>query len=98
MPKKVVIVDEQGFSRICSALLELRGCRAECRPLSVSAVDLHGADVGLVVTSYPYGEQLLKSLGGGELPVGFGRQSQRPPAEGAKRGAPCLLHGQARRL
>lgn len=69
MPKKVVIVDEQGFSRICSALLELQGCRAECQPLSVSAVDLHGSDVGLVVTSYPYGEQLLKSLGGGELPV-----------------------------
>ena len=69
MPKKVVIVDEQGFSRICSALLELQGCRAECRPLSVCAGDLHHPDVGLVVTSYPYGEQLLESLGGRELPV-----------------------------
>lgn len=69
MPKKVLIVDEQGFSRICSALLELQGCRAECRPLSVCAVDLHHPDVGLVVTSYPYGEKLLESLGGRELPV-----------------------------
>lgn len=69
MSKKVVIVDEQGFSRICSALLELQGCRAECRPLSVCALDLHGSDVGLVVTSYPYGMQLLESLGGGDLPV-----------------------------
>ena len=69
MPKKVLIVDELGFSRVCSALLELQGCRAECRPLSVCAVDLHHPDVGLVLTSYPYGEKLLESLGGRELPV-----------------------------
>ena len=69
MPKKVLIVDELGFSRVCSALLELQGCRAECQPLSVCAVDLHHPDVGLVVTSYPYGEKLLESLGGRELPV-----------------------------
>jgi len=69
MSKKVVIVDEQGFSRICSALLELHGCRAECRPLPVCAMDLHGSDVGLVVTSYPYGVQLLENWGEGRVPV-----------------------------
>ncbi|MDY0269702.1 DNA-binding response regulator [Trichloromonas sp.] len=69
MLKKVIIVDEQGFSRICSALLELQGCRAECRSLPVGAMDLHRPDVGLVLTSYPYGERLLAEMGDGELPV-----------------------------
>ncbi len=69
MSKKVVIVDEQGFSRICSALLELQGYSTECRQLPVSAADLQRLDVGLVVTSFPYGAQVLGLLRTADLPV-----------------------------
>lgn len=69
MSKKVMIVDEQGFSRICSALLELQGHPAECRQMPVSVADLHGPDIGLVVTSFPYGAQVLTLLRAADLPV-----------------------------
>jgi hypothetical protein len=68
--KKVLIVDENGFSRVCSALLALNGFGSECVQ-DASLIDLGaGLDMfGLVVTSYPYGAQVLELLRESELPL-----------------------------
>jgi len=68
--KKVLIIDEIGFSRICSALLALNGFGSECLQ-DASTINLaNDLDVfGLVVTSYPYGAQVLELLRESELPL-----------------------------
>jgi len=68
--KKVLIIDENGFCRVCSALLALNGFGSECLQ-DAGLIDL--ADnleaFGLVVTSYPYGAQVLEILKESELPL-----------------------------
>jgi DNA-binding NtrC family response regulator len=68
--KKILIVDETGFARICSAILEKEG-------YGINAVaDVHQCDslidfnnIGLVITSYPYGAFLLEKLKEMSIPV-----------------------------
>ena len=63
MKKKILIIDEVGFARICSAILEHEG-------YGTSAVaDVHQFesecehnDIGLVITSYPYGAGLIEKI------------------------------------
>lgn len=68
--KKVLIIDENGFSRICSALLALNGFGSECLQ-DASMIEFAGdLDMfGLVVTSYPYGARVLEILKESELPL-----------------------------
>jgi len=61
--KRILIVDEVGFSRICSAILEFEGYRAEM----ISEVDdlssgLMNDEFGLIVTSYPFGDFLFEEI------------------------------------
>jgi hypothetical protein len=55
--RRVMIYDEAGFSRVCSALLEMSGCTTEI--LGRTSGDLNSADIGVLVTSYPYGAFML---------------------------------------
>ena len=61
--KKILIYDEAGFSRICSAILEQEGYGTNAVP-DAHQFDLvlNADDFGLVITSYPYGKLLLEKL------------------------------------
>lgn len=68
--KKILIVDEAGFSRICSAILEKEGYGTN------AVADVHQCDaafdyndIGLVITSYPYGAFLLEQLKEMKIPI-----------------------------
>ena len=67
--KKILIIDEQGFSRICSALLSNEGF--EVQRATVSDVDgaLNAHDVGLIVASYPYGAPVFNEVRKNNTPV-----------------------------
>jgi DNA-binding NtrC family response regulator len=63
MAKKILIVDDRRFSRICSAILETVGYEAE----AVTDIDELPAqknfkDFGLIITSYPYPVYLLNKI------------------------------------
>jgi DNA-binding NtrC family response regulator len=68
--KKILIVDEAGFSRICSAILEKEGygtsAVSDVRHLE-SGVDCK--DFGLVITSYPYGAGLFGKFRDSKIPT-----------------------------
>ncbi len=68
--KKILIFDEAGFSRVCSAILEKEGygtnavtdfCQLESK--------VNYEDFGLVITSYPYGASLLEKLSTSRVPT-----------------------------
>jgi DNA-binding NtrC family response regulator len=68
--KKILIADEAGFCRVCAAILEQEGYR------TITIADdqqfergLAGDDLGLVITSYPYGAGLLKKLKNRNIPA-----------------------------
>jgi DNA-binding NtrC family response regulator len=68
--KKILIVDEVAFSRVCSAILELEGYRAA----TITSVDnlearLDGEEFGLIITSYPYGAFFFKEIGKRRIPI-----------------------------
>ena len=67
--KKILIFDEAGFSRICSAILEQEGYGTN-PVLDVQQLDsaLSADDLGLVITSYPYGELLIEKLKNAKIP------------------------------
>jgi DNA-binding NtrC family response regulator len=68
--KKVLIYDEAGFSRICSAILETDGCGTYIIDHLINLqASLNGDDVGLVVTSYPYGAFLLDEVKKRKIPA-----------------------------
>ena len=61
--KRILIIDEYGFSRICSAILEVEGYSTE----TISNIDnlplrLKNNDFGLILISYPYGNYLLDEI------------------------------------
>ncbi len=69
-PKKILIVDENGFGRICSALLAMDGYRSE-RLSHVSEID-SGArfnEFGLIITSFPYGAGLFDTVRDHNVPL-----------------------------
>jgi DNA-binding NtrC family response regulator len=68
--KKILIVDELGFSRICSAILEQEGygTKAICDVRQLDSA-FNSNDVGLVITSYPCGEHLLEKLKSTKIPA-----------------------------
>lgn len=68
--KKILIIDETSFSRICSALLGLKGYVAEAIQDLSQFQRLDGlASFGLVVVSHPYGAGLFEALRDADLPV-----------------------------
>lgn len=68
--KKVLIIDEAGFSRICSSILESDGFGTETLEDDVNiASRLNGNEFGLVITSYPYGSLLIKEIEKRKIPT-----------------------------
>ncbi len=67
--KKILIFDEAGFSRICSAILEQDGYETTA-VFDGGQLDaaLGSDDFGLVITSYPYGELLIEKLKDAKIP------------------------------
>jgi len=68
--EKILIIDEAGFSRVCSAILEADGFQAETisskeQPHAVMV----GHDVGLVITSYPFGSSFFAEVRRKSLPI-----------------------------
>jgi len=70
--KKILIIDEDGFCRICSALLEAAGYGIETfpHPLTNSEKLLSRLDqnIGLIITSFPYDDLLLKEIKNRKIP------------------------------
>jgi DNA-binding NtrC family response regulator len=68
--KKILIVDESGFSRICSAILEKEGygTNAICDVHKIDST-MKYSDFGLVITSYPFGAFLLEKLMQAKIPT-----------------------------
>lgn len=68
--KNILIVDEAGFSRVCSAILEKEGYRTnavtDVRQLDA---EINYSNFGLVITSYPYGEVLFDKLKKKKIPT-----------------------------
>lgn len=61
--KKILIIDEAGFSRICSAILEQDGYRVETiTSLNNVSNKFSDDDFGLIITSYPYGLYFLREI------------------------------------
>lgn len=67
---RILIVDEAGFSRVCSSILAGQGFHAECVILDEWGVSSRFIkNVSLLITSYPYGTQVLKMMHGSPVPV-----------------------------
>lgn len=70
MPEtKILILDEQGFSRICSALLSNDGHVVRSAEITDvgKALDYH--DIGLIVTSYPDCTSIFNKIRKSNIPV-----------------------------
>lgn len=61
--KKILIIDETGFSRVCAAILEQEGYRVETvTSIDNASKEFFDNDLGLVITSFPYGIYLLREM------------------------------------
>ena len=70
LPKSILIVDEHRFSRVCSAILEMVGYGTEMLSQTHDLPSkLNRDSVGLVVTSYPYGEPLFDEIKKSNIPT-----------------------------
>jgi len=66
--KKIMIVDEDGFGRVCCALLEMYGyCSEHLSHCEDFRIRCRSGQYGLVITSYPYGSEILNDLKNSEL-------------------------------
>jgi DNA-binding NtrC family response regulator len=66
--KKILIIDEAGFSRICSAILEKEGY-GTCSFSDLQNTMPDYGDVGLIVASYPFVGGLLEKLKRIKIPM-----------------------------
>jgi hypothetical protein len=70
--KKILIIDEDGFCCICSALLKAAGYDIETfpHPMTNSEKLLSRLDqnIGLIITSFPYDDLLLKEIKKRKIP------------------------------
>jgi len=67
--KKILIIDESSFSRICSAILELEGHRTEILKDIENLVPMLNNEFGLIITSYPFSYFLLEEIKKSKLPT-----------------------------
>jgi hypothetical protein len=69
MPK-ILIIDEYGFARICSAILNSRGCETEMVvDQFVLPMNLNNDEYNLIITSYPYAKSLFSVLRNKKIPI-----------------------------
>ena len=60
--KKILIFDDEGFSKVCSAMLSEDGYQIELALSQKEAIrSISQDDIALIISGYPYGMSLLKS-------------------------------------
>ena len=60
--KKILIFDDEGFSKVCSAMLSEDGYQIELALSQKEAIrSISQDDIALIISGYPYGMPLLKS-------------------------------------
>jgi DNA-binding response OmpR family regulator len=71
VPDKILIIEETGFLRVCSSMLEAEGFRTETitSVADDSVVNLEHQDPDLVITSYPHGSFIFEKLKKLTVPV-----------------------------
>jgi len=70
LSKRVLIYDEAGFSRVCSAILASEGCRTDVIDEQHAMPELlNRQEAGVFVTSYPYGAFMLDAVKKLRLPA-----------------------------
>ncbi|RMG75220.1 MAG: DNA-binding response regulator [Nitrospirae bacterium] len=68
--REILIIDEDGFSRICSALLGYQGYRTKSiRDINDISFSFDDKSIGLIVTSYPYSASILDKIKGKGIPT-----------------------------
>lgn len=68
--KKILIVDEDGFSKVCSAMLGDEGYQIELALSGEDAIrNISNDGVSLIISSYPYGISFLKSFKAKNIPI-----------------------------
>ncbi len=67
--KRILIIDEQGFSRICSAILETEGYATDMIAQTQDIPSKLNQNFGLIVTSYPYGASLFDEIKKRSIPT-----------------------------
>jgi DNA-binding NtrC family response regulator len=68
--KKILIVDEDGFSRICSAILSDEGYQTQLA-FSIDDASMHikSNGISLIVSSYPFARAFLDSVNLRNIPT-----------------------------
>lgn len=68
--KKILVVDEPGFAKVCRALLRLNGFAVETAGEGENE-DLYPVVDGydLVITSFPYGAEVVETMREGNVPL-----------------------------
>ena len=66
--KKILVVYEPGFAKICRALMTLKGYAAET-PEGGGGSAVSAGDYDLVITSYPYGADVVERMEGDNVPL-----------------------------
>lgn len=72
LQKRILILDEGRFSRVCSAILEFEGYSADTMDnldLDNFQDRLEGEEIGLIVTSYPFGSFFLREIEKRKIPM-----------------------------
>ncbi|MBI4847317.1 MAG: hypothetical protein HY808_01885 [Nitrospirae bacterium] len=68
--KKILILDESGFSKVCSAILNDKGYQTTLAISSEEAAKFVSANgISLIVSSYPYALPLLRSKAIKDIPT-----------------------------
>jgi DNA-binding NtrC family response regulator len=70
LQNSILIIDEYGFSKICSAILERVGYETDTASLTNElSSKLNDEAVGLIVTSYPYSVSLFDEIKKRNIPT-----------------------------
>lgn len=68
--KKILIIDEDGFSKICSAMLRDEGHETELAALDEKNLhNVSGNGISLIISSYPYGISFFKANKAQDIPL-----------------------------
>jgi hypothetical protein len=68
--RKILIIDEAGFTRVCRAILEDAGCLVARLPQDGAGCPWgEGHNLGLVIVSYPYGVSLFAEIAKLGIPI-----------------------------
>jgi hypothetical protein len=68
--KKILVYDEEDFSRVCTALLQLEGHSTDCLVNAKESGSFNEMeDYGLLITSYPYGTNILNLIKCHDIPT-----------------------------